>query len=183
MAAPDRVARHRAGTAAPTVARALVAALALSAALASCSADDPATGDPVAAELGPVDPCSLLSPSEIRSVTGWTVPDGVDESELLDGTEVAVCSFTEPDHVGVVQVQLDEGAGRAEFERRRAELEGDGMDGRDARVSGAERAYEAPEHGVVGMLVDDTFVQVVTIGPGVDEGDHLRLAATVAGHL
>lgn len=152
--------------------------------LGACSAGDDALGEPVARPTrAAVDPCSLLSPTEIERVTGWAVPAGTDESELLDGDEVAVCSFTEPDHLGLIQVQVDEESGRPEFDHQRADLESSGMDGRDASIDGASAAFDSPDHGVVGMLVGDTFVQVVTIGSAVDDRHHLDLAAVVAGHL
>lgn len=151
-------------------------------ALGACSSEQ-STGDPVAAERRAIDACALLTPSEIGDITGWTVPAGVDDTERVDDVELSVCSYTEPDHLGLVQVQVDELAGPAEFAGHREELEAQGMDGRDVQVPGASRAYESPAHGVVGMLVGATFVQVVAIGPGVDPEHHLRLADAVVEHL
>jgi hypothetical protein len=162
--------------------RRTLAVLAASIAVGACSGEQ-RTGDPVAVERPLVDVCDLLSPAEISDITGWTVPAGVDDTERVDDTELSVCSYTEPDHVGLIQVQVDEEAGPADFSARREQLEAQGMDGRDVQVPGASRAYESPAHGVVGMLVDTTFVQVVAIGPGVDVDHHVRLAGAVAGNL
>lgn len=166
----------------PMLRRALVV-LAACAALGACGGAEPGTGDPVAAERPAVDACALLTPNEIADITGWVVGAGVDDTERMDDVEMSVCSYTEPDHLGLVQVQVDELAGPAEFAAHRDRLEAQGMDGRDVQVSGASRAYESPAHGVVGLLVGATFVQVVAIGPGVDAEHHLRLADVVVEHL
>jgi hypothetical protein len=144
-------------------------------------------GDDALASRGPPDraggPLLAAEPDGDRAGHRLGRAAGTDESELLDGDEVAVCSFTEPDHLGLIQVQVDEESGRPEFDRRRADLVSSGMDGRDASIDGASAAFDSPDHGVVGMLVGDTFVQVVTIGSAVDDRHHLDLAAVVAGHL
>lgn len=149
----------------------------------SCAGGDDGLGDPVADKMDPqVDPCSLLSPTEISEITGWEVSGGTDHSDSSRNGTRSVCSFSEQRHAGVVQVQwsLD---GVEEFDRARAEMETTGMDGGDVEVAGAAAAYDAPDHGVVGMLIDDGFAQVATIGPAVSDGQHLELAAVVAGNL
>jgi hypothetical protein len=163
--------------------RVLVLSLALGLTV-SCTNDEASIGEPVADE-GPVvaDACALLSADEVRRITSWEVSDGTDHSDPGRSGTRSVCSFSETNHAGAVQVQWAPDAGAGEFERARSAMEAAGMDGRDVDVPGADEAYDSPAHGVVGMQVGDAFVQVSTIGPAVSDSHHLELAAAVARNL
>lgn len=150
----------------------------------SCAGGDDGLGDPVADEVRPpTDPCSLLSADEIERITSWEVSEGTDHSDPTRTGSRSVCSFSETNHAGAVQVQWAADRGTEEFDRARTEMEAAGMDGRDVEVAGATAAYDSPAHGIVGMLIDGSFVQVATIGPAVSDEQHLELAAVVAGNL
>ncbi len=129
-----------------------------------------------------VDPCNLLSRRDIRRIAGWRVPEGVLAAQHRRGQ--AVCSFTEPHLAGMVQIQLEHGAGMAALDRRRAEAHRLKLgSGHRVNVQGARAAFEIPTHGLVGMLVHDDFAQVITIGGRVTDRQQRLMAAVVARNL
>jgi hypothetical protein len=129
-----------------------------------------------------LDPCDLLSRRDIRRVAGWRVPPGTRATKHRAGQ--AVCSFTEPHHMGMVQVQLHEGAGMPALVRRRAEAKRLRMgSGHRVNIHGARAAFEIPTQGLVGLLVHDDFAQVVMIGSRVSDRQQRLMAAVVARSL
>jgi hypothetical protein len=129
-----------------------------------------------------IDPCDLLSRRDIRRIAGWRVPRGVLASQHRAGQ--AVCSFTEPHLAGMVQIQLQNGAGTAALDRRRAEAHRLKIgSGHWVTVHGTRAAFEIPAHGLVGLLVHDHFAQVITIGARVTDGQQRAMAAVVARNL
>jgi hypothetical protein len=130
-----------------------------------------------------IDPCDLLSSRDIREVTGWRMPRK-GERVLYRTKQKTVCNYTEPAHAGVVQVQLHEGGGKRAFARQRVAAHRLGLGrGELVDVRSATSAYEIPAHGIVGLLVHDHFVQVVTLGDRVRDRQQRRIAAIVARNL
>ncbi len=153
--------------------------------VASCSSDDDAApsqlGDDVAA--AGTDPCRLLEPSEIDRVTGWSVDDGT-VATASDGVDRRpdVCHFEDVHRQGGVQVAIGSGDGAEEFAAaQEAALAEHGAEVTDADVPGASEAFQVPASGQVAMVVDGRFVEVSTVGIGLDDADHLELAKLAAG--
>jgi hypothetical protein len=158
----------------------LCAALAFALVVASA---DPAHAAAPAAAKGRIDPCDLLTRRDIHRITRWKMPLGTHATELRRKGQ-SICNYTEPRHAGAVQVQLHEGAGKRAFVKRRAAAERLALGrGETVDVRGARAAFEIPDHGVVGLLDEGHFVQVVTIGVGVRDRQQRLMAAVVAKRL
>lgn len=159
----------------------LVAAAALVGPLAACSgSDDTGLGRPVADEVA--DPCALLDAPEVDAITGWRVGEGEPTpDDAIAG--MSACHFREEDQVGVVQVAVADEAGEATAIAARRELAERHDDVADVTIDGASDAFEVRSAGVIGMVVDDRFVEVAAVGAGLDEGDHVALAELVAGRV
>jgi hypothetical protein len=169
----------------PPAARVLVAALLLALSTAACSQgtdERSGLGEPVADET--IDPCALLTAQDIGEVTGWSIEAGVRPTgQERDGR--AVCNWETSEMTGLVQVQVLPDAGRATFERERAELElVHGMaPAVDLDVPGADAAYESPGHQLGAVLVGDDVIQVTTFGVTLDDAPHVELVERALGRL
>ena len=163
-----------------------VSAALLALTAAGCaSADDSADGVGLATSDGAttartLEPCALLSTTNIDRVMGWTLPAG-SRATAAERDGWSICNWEDP-AVGAVQVQVHDGDGRAIFDQRRHELDVSGsVSARDAAVTGADQAYDSADAGVVGLRIGQRFVQVTVIGPITGDHQHLELAGAVVG--
>jgi len=116
------------------------------------------------------DPCHLLSRSVVADITGVTMLRA-DYDEDLSNDHQSVCAWR-PAAGGypVVQVFVSEGGDQVATQRADAES-GLGAS-TDVTIDGATDAYVVGKGSIVGMVVDDTFVQVALIEPtGQDVSD------------
>lgn len=168
----------------------VIAALAITAAVAGCSssdgssgdrADAPSNGDETSATSP--DPCGLLTVDQIDAATGWTLPEGERPAPGLEGDR-AVCNWEDLQVGGIVQVQVDQGAGRAGFDRDTTALAASEHETpEDVRIEGSIDAVELADSGILTMLVGDDVVQLVVIGLELDGTEQRALATDVAEAL
>jgi hypothetical protein len=170
----------------PPARRSLVAVLALGAlTLAGCAATPgaetsaapeqqaaaPATGIP--------DPCLLLDPGVIESLTGFPVGEGVADPERQTERS-ALCEWTQADDLGTVTIALAPG-----YPVPYEEEEGPLGSTVKIEIPGAADAYSVNDGLSVGMSVDGTYVAVAFSGAlGGERGDvTIALATEVAARL
>jgi hypothetical protein len=160
----------------------LLALVALSAlTLGACTGGDTDDlGQPVSDSTP--DPCALLDPAAIADATGWTVAEGGPADEDA-APGLSGCHFLELDQIGVVQVVVADRTGSGPATSARRELAERHDDVVDVTVPGASDAFEARDLGVVGMVVDDRFVEVSAVGAGLDDQGHLQLAEAVVERM
>lgn len=128
------------------------AALAIAAVLAttSCSGGN-----------GIPDPCGLLTEEQIEAATGIGFDGGTFDEDLSTDTQ-SLCVWHSDDDPGTfVQVLVSEGAAQVQSQRAEAvEYLGTSQ---DETVAGARDAYSLESGAILGMAVDDYFVQVSAI--------------------
>lgn len=159
--------------------RAAATLVVIVATMSGCSGDR-GLGQPMAAEVT-ADACDLLDPEAISAATGWALPAGTLADEQR--RDRSVCSTIEPRHHGLVQVQLYPADGARSAAAASAELADAGIASHPIELAGVDTAVLAPDHGVVGLQVGDTFVQVVTVGPGIGATAPVDVAAAIAERL
>src|SRR5690606_9867921 len=95
-----------------------------------------------------------------------------------------VCNWEDLRIGGVVQVQLERGAGSAGFDVDRAQLDRPGFHTPEVvHIDGATEAVELADSGVLTMLVGDDVVQLTIIGGDLDGAEQRVLAADIVEAL
>jgi len=179
----------------------MLAGVILVLALAGCSspAADPASGSDGAATSakqpsveeegtasdeggtasGIPDPCMLLTPAEIESITGFPVADGVADPERQSEYS-ALCEWTQADDLGTVTIALAPGY-PVPYEEEDTPL------GKTVAIEipGASEAFSVSDGLSVGMSVDGTYVSVAFSGAlnGERAEVTIALATLVASRL
>ena len=128
--------------------------------------------------------CSLLDQGTIVEGAGVAVEKGKIDSDLSTET-VSVCAWRPTSGTfPVIMVYLSAGADQVETQRLEAE-NGFGVPSVDVTVAGARDAYAAGNGSLIGMVVDDYFVQVnyLTTGTADALDKTTPLAAVVAERL
>ncbi|WP_062299596.1 DUF3558 domain-containing protein [Demequina maris] len=144
-------------------------------AAASASATEPATVD-AAAATGLPDPCDLLSAADLEAASGVGFGGGVLAEDIATETQ-ASCVWNAIDGpLPIVQVLVVAGADLAASQRESTE-EWMGASA-DVDVAGATDAYAVGEGTILGMQVDDVFVEVSYMSG--DEGDLTAITADIA---
>ncbi|CAN5533256.1 hypothetical protein BH10ACT3_BH10ACT3_08890 [soil metagenome] len=169
---------------------AIVSALTFGAVTTGCSSSDdasadgssaPPNGDETAATAP--DPCALLTVEQIDSATGWKLPEGTRPDPKLEGDR-AVCNWEDLQVGGIVQVQIDQGAGKAGFDHDKAALaRTEFAPPETVKIKGATHAVELADSGILTMLVGDDVVQFTVVGTELDGTEQRALAADVAEAL
>ncbi|WP_172655871.1 DUF3558 family protein [Demequina maris] len=167
-----------------------VVAAVLAAVLAGCSdGGAPAEPDPTASATAPSavadatapagglpDPCDLLSAGDLEAASGVGFSDGVLAEDIATETQ-ASCVWNAIDGpLPIVQVLVVAGADLAASQRESTE-EWMGAS-TDVEVAGATDAYAVGEGTILGMQVDDVFVEVSYMSG--DEGDLTAITADIA---
>lgn len=143
--------------------------------LVSCSGanDTPAGGEgdstlqAPAATVTPavVDVCSLLTPSDITTATGLSWAEGAFD-ETLSAQDRFVCNWYNAGG-GYALVQVMVVANPAAFDQNRVEAaDVFGLAEGSLVIAGADGAYATEEGSLVGMDIQDRFVQVTYVPPG-----------------
>ncbi len=130
------------------------------------------------------DACSLLLPAEIETATGLSWGDGA-LNESLSAAERSVCDwYTAGAEYASVQVMIVTTTSAFEDNRVSA-ADVFGLTQGSLAIPGADDAYATSEGSLIGMDIDDSFVQVTFIPPGPGEvlSATLELARLVAGRL
>lgn len=163
-------------TRSPRKAAGLLALALMATTLAGCS-DDPEFDAKVP------NPCDALTTAQVEETLGIAYDDAK-PNELLSTETQAICEWWATDKPGTfVQVIVKAGAGQVAVERESAN-QGLGATV-DETVAGATEAYSMLQGAMIGMAVDDYFVQVSNLsGTG---GDHtaetIALAEFVAANV
>ncbi|MBN2177265.1 MAG: hypothetical protein JW722_06370 [Demequinaceae bacterium] len=135
-----------------------IAALALSLVLVGCSSSGAAPDGPGPA-AGPIpDPCALLDSTQIETITGVSFQEGVFNTDLSTDFQ-SICDWHPMDGAfPLVQVLVSPGASTVAAQRESAEsIMGATV---DVSVTGGDNAYTVAGGSILGMTVDDYFVQV-----------------------
>jgi hypothetical protein len=130
------------------------------------------------------DACSLLDQGTIVEGAGILVEKGKIDSDLSSDT-VSVCAWRPKSGTfPVIMVYLSEGAEQVETQRLEAE-NGFGVPSVDVTVAGARDAYAAGNGSLIGMVVDDYFVQVSYLTTGIEDAldKTTPLAAVAAARM
>lgn len=130
-----------------------------------------------------IDPCGLLSTSDLESATGIEFGEGT-YNESLSQDELWICDWVASGSgFATAQVLIVPSAAAFEGNRDSAADALGGVD--DVEVPGADGAYRTTDGSILGMLVGDTFVQVAFIGAGsADPAEAtLEMATTVVAGI
>jgi len=166
----------------------VVGAFALGLTLTGCSSSDaapspndsPAGSGPTAGPVGIPDPCTLLSPAEIEAATGVAFQEGVFNTDISTDSQ-SICDWHPVDGVfPLVQVLVSPGAATVAAQRQSAEAIMGATT--DVAVTGGQNAYTVAGGSILGMTVDDNFIQVsfMTADPDDVTTTTVTLAETVA---
>ena len=132
------------------------------------------------AASGIPDPCALLTPADIESITGFPVTEGVADPERQSEYS-ALCEWTQVDDIGTVTIALAPGAPVPYEEGEETAL------GKTVAIEipGASEAFSVSDGLSVGMSVDGTYVSVAFSGAlDGERGDvTIALATLVADRL
>lgn len=143
--------------------------------------DTTTTADGAAPAIG-IDPCALLTVSDLEAATGVAFAAGV-YNESLSGDALWICDFVASGTEFATAQVLVVPDGSLESARDGAEGALGGVI--DVDVAGASAAFATPEGSIIGMQVGDRYVQVAYLpsGPGDVLAETTQLAAVVAGNL
>jgi hypothetical protein len=94
-----------------------------------------------------------------------------------------VCTWEDLDAGGMVQVQFHEGDAQRFDRQVRSSTAPGGRPSAPVAIDGASAAFEVPSEGLLGMVVDDDYIQVSVIGATAHEDDHVELAASIVAAL
>lgn len=144
---------------------------------AASSAEQPSVEEGTAS--GIPDPCVLLTPADIESITGFPVTGGVADPER-QSERSALCEWTQTDDLGTVTIALAPGA-PVPYEEEETPL-GETV---AIEIPGATDAFSVSDGLSVGMSVDGTYVAVAFSGAldGERADVTIALATLVAGRL
>lgn len=145
---------------------------------AGSPAEQPSVGEGTAS--GIPDPCTLLTPADIESITGFPVTEGVADPER-QSERSALCEWTQTDDIGTVTVVLVPGV-PVPYE----DGEETGLGKTVAiEIPGATDAFSVSDGLSVGMSVDGTYVSMAFSGAlDGERGDvTIALATLVADRL
>lgn len=126
------------------------------------------------------DPCLLLTPADIESITGFPVTEGVADPERQTERS-ALCEWTQTDDIGTVTVVVAPG-----FPVPYEDGEETGLGKTVAiEIPGATEAFSVSDGLTVGMSVDGSYVSVAFSGAlDGERGDvTIELATLVADRL
>ena len=128
--------------------------------------------------------CSLLDQGTIVEGAGVAVEKGKIDADLSTDT-VSVCAWRPTSGTfPVIMVYLSAGGDQVGAQRLEAE-KGFGVPSVDVTVAGARDAYAAGNGSLIGMVVDDHFVQVSYLTTGTEDAldKTAPLAAEAAARL
>lgn len=131
-------------------------------------------------DAGDVDPCSLLTASDIQTATGLAYGEGV-LNETLSEAGLGACDWSAATEFATVQTLIMPREGAYESNRASAD---EVLGVTDVSVPGADAAYQTADGAIVGMNVSGVFLQVgnLTTNPDV-AAQTLQLAAIAVANL
>ncbi len=125
------------------------------------------------------DPCSLLSRSIVADTTGVAMQRADFDDDLSNDSQ-AVCAWR-PVGGGYPIVQVFVSNGGAQVATQRSDIESQLGSSTDITIPGATDAYLAGHGELVGMVIDDRFIQIAVIDTsGADLTDIAIALATKA---
>ena len=126
------------------------------------------------------DPCALLSVEDIVTATGVAFDEGVFNEELSSESQV-ICDWTGSEEFALVQVLFHD---IDSFEGNRDSAEEFTGGVTDAEIPGVSAAFASDEGSIIGMQVDDGYLQISYIpnGPGTVLEETTQLATVVAAN-
>lgn len=129
---------------------------------------------------GAIDPCSLLTTSDIEAATGLAFDDGTFNEQLSSDSQV-ICDWIASEEFATVQTLI---VPDDVFDSQR-ESAAEAFDVSDVSIAGADTAYATTEGSLIGMSVDGMFLQVAYIptGPGEVLDATTQLATTAVANL
>lgn len=127
--------------------------------------------------------CDLLDTRSVREITGWDVGESSRGAEVERG-ELQICHWETRDVTGLIQLQLQRGAGQEGVQARRELLQAfhGWSEPADLVLVDERPAFEHLDHGVAGAVIEEHFVQVTVFGdrPG-DELHRVVMNGVVEG--
>lgn len=127
-----------------------------------------------------LDPCALLTVEEIMTVTGVSFDEGVFNEELSSESQV-ICDWIASEEFAFVQVLFHD---FDSFEGNRDSAADFTGEATDVEIPGVSAAFATGEGSIIGMQVDDGYLQVSYIpsGPGTVLEETTQLATAAAAN-